>query len=129
MRTRKRKQKSAERRSLAADPKTHEYLKNHASELGISQQKCLSMIIEEKIHRDRLDSKRKAEEFAELDIQTAMNQINKRLDRIEKRENPRDTIVAFFRTQEREILVPMKLIIERMSDTVEEVLDAIKSIQ
>lgn len=129
MRTRVKKRITAERRSLAADPKTHEYLKKRASELGISQLKFLSMIIEEKQHRDRLDSKRNAEEFAELDIQTALNQINKRLDRIEKRENPRDTIVSFFKTQEREILVPMKLGIDRMLETIEEVLNAIKSIQ
>lgn len=129
MRTKVKKRITAERKSLAADPKTHEYLKNLASELGIPLKQCLAMIIEQKKHRDRLDSKRKAEEFGDLDIQTAMNQINKRLDRIEKRENPRDTIVSFFKTQEREILVPMELSIDRMSGTIEEILNAIKSIQ
>lgn len=129
MRIKVKKRITAERKSLAVDPKTHEYLQNLAGELGISQKQCLAMIIEQKKHRDRLDSKRKAEEFAELDIQTAMNQINKRLDRIEKRENPRDTIVSFFKTQEREIIVPRELSIDRMSGTIEEILDATKSIQ
>ena len=87
------------------------------------------MIIEDKKHRDKLDSKRKAEEFAELDIQTAMNQINKRLEKIEKRENPRDTIVSFIKTQEREILIPMKLDVSAVQEKLNELIDAIKAIQ
>ena len=115
-----------------ADRKTHEYVKNHASKLGISQQKCLAMLVDEKIHRDKIESKRKAEEFGDLDIQTAMNQINQRLERIEKRENPRDTIVSFFRTQERDILKPMNEKIERIYATLHEDIedtDAIHNIE
>lgn len=112
-----------------ADGKTHEYVKELASKLGISQPKCLAMMVDEKKHRDMLNSKRKAEEFEELDIQTAMNQINRRLEKIEKRENPRDTIVSFIKTQEREILKPMNERIETISSTLQEVLDALNNIQ
>ena len=129
MRTSKNKKKPPKRISLSATPQTHEYVKNLASKLGISQLKCLSIIIEDKKHRDKLDSKRKAEEFAELDIQTAMNQINKRLERLEKRENPRDTIVSFFKTQEREILIPMKLDVSTVQEKLNELIGAIKTIQ
>ena len=126
--TRKR-QRTIVRTSLMADGATHEYVKNLASKLGISQPKCLAMMVDEKIHRDKLESKRKADEFEELDVQTAMNQINRRLEKIEKRENPRDTIVSFFRTQEREILKPMNERIEAISATLQEVLEALNNIQ
>lgn len=126
---RKRKQEKESRKSLMVDFKSHEYIKNLASKLGISQPKCLMMIIEEKKHRDKLDSKRKAEEFEGLDIQTALNQINKRLEKIEKRENPRDTIVSFYKTQERDILNPMKLDVNTSLAKLDELLDAIKALQ
>ena len=126
--TRKR-QKTTVRTSLMADGATHEYVKNLASKLGISQPKCLAMMVDEKIHRDKLERKRKADEFEELDVQTAMNQINRRLEKIEKRENPRDTIVSFFRTQETTILKPMNERIETISSTLQEVLDALNNIQ
>lgn len=123
------KQKTPKRMSLMVDIVTHEYVKNLASKLGISQPKCLTMIVDEKKHRDKLDSKRKAEEFAELDIQTALNQINKRIERIEKRENLRDTIVSFFKTQERDILYPMKLEVNTVLAKLDEVIEAIKAVQ
>lgn len=126
--TRKRK-KTNGRKSLMADETTHEYVSNLASKLGISQPKCLAMIVDEKKHRDKLDSKRKAEEFEELDIQTAMNQINRRLEKMEKRENPRDTIVSFFRTQEKIILKPMNERIETISSKLQEIIDALNKIQ
>ena len=125
----KKRQKTNVRTSLMADGKTHEYVKNLASKLGISQPKCLAMMVDEKKHRDKLDSKRKAEEFEELDIQTAMNQINRRLAKIEKRENPRDTIVSFFRTQETTILKPMNERIETISSKLQEIIDALNKIQ
>lgn len=125
---RKRK-KTTGRKSLMADENTHEYVRNLASKLGITQPKCLAMMVDEKKHRDKLDSKRKAEEFEELDIQTAMNQINRRLEKIEKRENPRDTIVSFFRTQETTILKPMNERIETISSKLQEVIDALNKIQ
>ena len=125
----KKRQKTNVRTSLMADGKTHEYVKNLASKLGISQPKCLAMMVDEKKHRDKLDSKRKAEEFEELDIQTAMNQINRRLEKIEKRENPRDTIVSFFRTQETTILKPMNERIETISSKLQEIIDALNKIQ
>lgn len=112
-----------------ADGATHEYVKNLASKLGISQPKCLAMMVDEKIHRDKLERKRKADEFEELDVQTAMNQINRRLEKIEKRENPRDTIVSFFRTQERDIFKPMSEKIDRLLATLQEILDAIDKIK
>ena len=112
-----------------ADGKTHEYVKELASKLGISQPKCLAMMVDEKKHRDKLNSKRKAEEFENLDVQTAMNQINRRLEKIEKRENPRDTIVSFFRTQEMKILNPMNERIETIVSKLQEVIDALSSIQ
>lgn len=108
-----------------ADAKTHEYVKNLASQLGISQPKCLAMMVDEKIHRDKLERKRKAEEFEELDVQTAMNQINRRLEKIEKRESPRDTIVSFFRTQEKEILKPMNAEIHTLSAKLDDVIEAL----
>lgn len=126
--TRKR-QKTTVRTSLMADGATHEYVKNLASKLGISQPKCLAMMVDEKIHRDKLERKRKADEFEELDVQTAMNQINRRLEKIEKRENPRDTIVSFFRTQERDIFKPMSEKIDRLLATLQEILDAIDKIK
>ena len=122
-------EKTAGRKSLMADKSTHEYVKNLASKLGISQPKCLAMMVDEKKHRDKLDSKRKAEEFEEMDIQTAMNQINRRLEKIEKRENPRDTIVSFFRTQEATILKPMNERIETIFSKLQEVIDALNKIQ
>ena len=126
--TRKR-QKATGRKSLMADGKTHEYVKELAIELGISQTKCLAMMVDEKKHRDKLNSKRKAEEFENLDVQTAMNQINRRLEKIEKRENPRDTIVSFFRTQEMKILNPMNEKIETILSKLQEVIDTLSSIQ
>ena len=124
---RKRK-KTTGRKSLMADENTHDYVRNLASKLGISQPKCLAMMVAEKKHRDKLDSKRKAEEFEELDIQTALSQINRRLEKIEKRENPRDTIVSFFRTQETTILKPMNERIEAISSKLQEIIDALNNI-
>ena len=88
----------------------------------------LDLLIKEKVHRDKIYNKRKREEFEQLDVPEAINQINRRLEKIEKRENPRDTIVSFFRTQEREILKPMSDKIESISATLQEVLDAINNI-
>lgn len=124
---RKRK-KTTGRKSLMADENTHDYVRNLASKLGISQPKCQAMMVAEKKHRDKLDSKRKAEEFEELDIQTALSQINRRLEKIEKRENPRDTIVSFFRTQETSILKPMNERIEAISSKLQEIIDALNNI-
>ncbi len=129
MHKKKRTQEKGNRKSLMVDFRSHEYIKNLASKLGISQLKCFAMIIDEKKHRDKLDSKRKTEEFEDLDIQTAMNQINRRLERIEKRENPRDTIVSFYKTQERDILNPMKLDVNTALAKLDELLDAIKAVQ
>lgn len=122
-------EKTTGRKSLMADENTHEYVRDLASKLGISQPKCLAMMVDQKKHRDKLDSKRKAEEFEELDIQTALNQINRRLEKIEKRENPRDTIVSFFRTQETNILKPMNERIDTISSKLQEVIDALNTIQ
>ena len=86
-------------------------------------------MVAEKKHRDKLDSKRKAEEFEELDVQTAMNQINRRLEKIEKRENPRDTIVSFFRTQETTILKPMHEEIKLLSAKLDSLIEALSKVQ
>lgn len=94
--------------SIWTDTQTREALKQLAEKMGVSQGKCLSLLIEEKNHRDKVYSKKKREEFENLDIPDAINQINRRLEKIEKRENPRDTIVSFFRTQEKDILKPMR---------------------
>jgi hypothetical protein len=125
----RKKQITEKRMSLMADDTTHEYVRNLASKLGISQLKCLAMMVAEKKHRDKLDSKRKAEEFEELDVQTAMNQINRRLEKIEKRENPRDTIVSFFRTQETTILKPMHEEIKLLSAKLDSLIEALSKVQ
>lgn len=101
-------QKSKHPTSIWTDTQTRETLKQLAEKMGVSQGKCLSLLIEEKNHRDKVYSKKKREEFENLDIPDAINQINRRLEKIEKRENPRDTIVSFFRTQEKDILKPMR---------------------
>ena len=71
---------------------------------------------------------KKREEFEQLDVPEALNQINRRLEKIEKRENPRDTIVSFFRTQEKEILKPMSARIDTLHSKLQDILDALKSI-
>ena len=83
----------------------------------------------EKVHRDKVNSRKKREEFEQLDVPDALNQINRRLEKIEKRENPRDTIVSFFRTQEKEILKPMSAKITNLHSKLQDILDALKSIQ
>lgn len=117
------------RTSLMADQKTHEYVRELARELGISQTKCLAMIIDEKKHRYKLESKRKAEQFNNLDVQTALNQINARLVKIEKRENPRDTIVSFFRTQEKDILKPMNEEICVLTTKLDDIIKALSELR
>ena len=101
-------------------PETHDH---------IGQRKCLAFIMDEKVHRDKVNSKKKREEFEQLDVPEALNQINRRLEKIEKRENPRDTIVSFFRTQEKEILKPMSAKITNLHSKLQDILDALKSIQ
>ena len=85
--------------------------------------------MDEKVHRDKVNSRKKREEFEQLDVPDALNQINRRLEKIEKRENPRDTIVSFFRTQEKEILKPMSAKITNLHSKLQDILDALKSIQ
>ena len=97
--------------------------------MGMTQRKCLAFIMDEKVHRDKVNSKKKREEFEQLDVPEALNQINRRLEKIEKRENPRDTIVSFFRTQEKEILKPMSAKITTLHSKLQDILDALKSIQ
>lgn len=121
--------KKISRKSLAVDTGTHQQIKKLAHNLGISLPKCLKVLVDEKLHRDKIARKKMANEFEELDIQAALNQINRLLQKIEKRENPRDTIVAFFRMQEREILNPMKLSQEKTAATLEELLNAINKLQ
>ena len=76
-----------------------------------------------------MNSKKKREEFEQLDVPEALNRINRRLEKIEKRENPRDTIVSFFRTQEKVILKPMSAKVELIYSKLQDILDALKSIQ
>ena len=104
-------------------------LKQIAEKMGMTQRKCLALIMDEKVHRDKVNSKKKREEFEQLDVPEALNQINRRLEKIEKRENPRDTIVSFFRTQEKEILKPMSAKITNLHSKLQDILDALKSIQ
>ena len=117
-----------------ADEQTHKYIKNLANSLGISQQKCLAQIIDEKIHRDKLESQRasrqrKAEDIKDLDIPSTLSQINQKLEKIEKRENPRDTIVSFFKTQEKNILNPMKTDVMDIQEKINVLVEEIKKIQ
>ena len=123
-----RSDKNKKQTSIWTDKQTRDALKEMAEKMGIPQGKCLDLLIKEKVHRDKIYNKRKREEFEQLDVPEAINQIYRRLEKIEKRENPRDTIVSFFRTQEREILKPMSEKIESISATLQEVLDAINNI-
>ena len=103
--------------TISADPSVRDALKQ------------IAFIMDEKVHRDKVNSKKKREEFEQLDVPEALNQINRRLEKIEKRENPRDTIVSFFRTQEKEILKPMSAKITNLHSKLQDILDALKSIQ
>ena len=114
--------------TVAADEATRDGLKKLAEKMGISQRKCLAIVIDERIHRDTVNQKKKREEFGNLDTQGALNQINRRLEKIEKRENPRDTIVSFFKIQEKEILKPMSAQITTLSTKLQETLDAINNL-
>ena len=115
--------------TISADPSVRDALKQIAEKMGITQRKCLSLIMDEKVHRDKVNSRKKREEFEQLDLPDAINQINHRLEKIEKRENPRDTIVSFFRTQEKVILKPMSTKVELIYSKLQDILDALKSIQ
>ena len=114
--------------TVAADEATRDALKKLAEKMGISQRKCLALVVDEWIHRDTINQKKKRDEFGNLDTQSALNQIGRRLQKIEKRENPRDTIVSFFKTQEKEILKPMSLQITTISAKLQETLDAINNL-
>ena len=114
--------------TVAADEATRDALKKLAEKMGISQRKCLALVVDEWIHRDTVYQKKKRDEFGSLDTRSALNQIDRRLQKIEKRENPRDTIVSFFRTQEKEILKPMSLQITTISAKLQETLDAINNL-
>ena len=114
--------------TVAADDATRDALKKLAEKMGISQRKCLALVVDEWIHRDTVNQKKKRDEFGNLDTQSALNQIDRRLQKIEKRENPRDTIVSFFKTQEKEILKPMSLQITTISTKLQETLDAINNL-
>ena len=114
--------------TVAADEATRDALKKLAEKMGISQRKCLALVVDEWIHRDTVNQKKKRDEFGNLDTQSALNQIDRRLQKIEKRENPRDPIVSFFKTQEKEILKPMSLQITTISAKLQETLDAINNL-
>ena len=114
--------------TVAADEATRDALKKLAEKMGISQRKCLALVVDEWIHRDTVYQKKKRDEFGSLDTRSALNQIDRRLQKIEKRENPRDTIVSFFKTQEKEILKPMSLQITTISAKLQETLDAINNL-
>ena len=114
--------------TVAADEATRDALKKLAEKMGISQRKCLALVVDEWIHRDTVNQKKKRDEFGNLDTRSALNQIDHRLQKIEKRENPRDTIVSFFKTQEKEILKPMSLQITTISAKLQETLDAINNL-
>lgn len=114
--------------TVAADEATRDALKKLAEKMGISQRKCLTLVVDEWIHRDTVYQKKKRDEFGSLDTRSALNQIDRRLQKIEKRENPRDTIVSFFKTQEKEILKPMSLQITTISAKLQETLDAINNL-
>ena len=114
--------------TVAADEATRDALKKLAEKMGISQRKCLALVVDEWIHRDTVNQKKKRDEFGNLDTHSALNQIDRRLQKIEKRENPRDTIVSFFKTQEKEILKPMSLQITTISAKLQETLDAINNL-
>ena len=114
--------------TVAADEATRDALKKLAEKMGISQRKCLALVVDEWIHRDTVNQKKKRDEFGNLDTRSALNQIGRRLQKIEKRENPRDTIVSFFKTQEKEILKPMSLQITTISAKLQETLDAINNL-
>ena len=114
--------------TVAADEATRDALKKLAEKMGISQRKCLALVVDEWIHRDTVNQKKKRDELGNLDTQSALNQIDRRLQKIEKRENPRDTIVSFFKTQEKEILKPMSLQITTISTKLQETLDAINNL-
>lgn len=114
--------------TVAADEATRDALKKLAEKMGISQRKCLALVVDEWIHRDTVYQKKKRDEFGSLDTRSALNQIDRRLQKIEKRENPRDTIVSFFKIQEKEILKPMSLQITTISAKLQETLDAINNL-
>ena len=115
--------------TISADASVRDALKQIAERLGMTQRKCLAFIMDEKVHRDKVNSRKKREEFEQLDVPDALNQINRRLEKIEKRENPRDTIVSFFRTQEKEILKPMSAKIETIHSKLQDILDALKNLR
>lgn len=121
--------KSERLTTISADPEAHMTLKHLAKKMGISQRRCLSLILEEKVHKDKIARKKKEEELDHLDVADAINLIYRRLERIEKRENPRDTIVAFFRTQEKDILRPILSKMELILAIQQEILEALKSIK
>lgn len=115
--------------TIAADSQARDAIKEIAKSMGVTQKKCLSVIIDEKLHRDKIARKRKKEEFKQLGVPDALNQINRRLEKIEKRENLRDTIVSFFRTQEKNILKPMNAKVEYISAKLDEMIEAINHIK
>lgn len=121
-------QKSKHPTSIWTDTQTREALKQLAEKMGVSQGKCLALLIEEKNHRNKVYDKKKREEFENLDIPDAINQINRRLEKIEKRENPRDTIVSFFRTQEKDILKPMREEIRLLLTKLDNIIEALTKV-
>ena len=70
--------------TISADPSVRDDLKQIAEKMGMTQRKCLALIMDEKVHRDKVNSRKKREEFEQLDVPEALNQINRRLEKIEK---------------------------------------------
>lgn len=96
--------KRASRTTVSVDPKSRERLKTLAEKLGISQAKCLAMLLDESDHRQRL-SKMTKDEMSDTSLRkTIPEQI---LERLRKMEN-HDLVIAHLRRQEREFLNPMQ---------------------
>lgn len=113
--------------TISAATDTREKLKRIADRMGVSQRKCLDILIDEKIHRDKLSRGNARKEFERLDIPDALNQINRRLERMEERGNLKHAIAALWKGMEAS-LKPMNLKTEAISAKLQVIIDALNKI-
>jgi len=115
--------------TISAYSKTRDKVAAIAERLDLSQRDCLKEIVEDYERRSRKkrsnDVQMALSGLSEFDL---LSMILQKLDKIEKRENPHNLIASFFKTQERDILSPMRNDVMKVVCQNEQIITGLSSI-
>lgn len=114
--------------TISVMEKTQKAVKTNSEKRGMSQSEYVDIVVSDFERNAKLKARRKADlELEDMTYEELLVFLGKTLDAVSKR-NDASKIISFIRTQEKEILTPMRNDVARVKELLSQLLDAIRNI-